>query len=280
MRRLIIFSLILSMFLALFPGCSRKKQASLPTELSSESEVVCALINYLQDLSTSHELFDTSMAIKIDEIKNGKQALHVGFERSEYYFVCAYSEVKHKNEIQNYCCITDYTWVKFENSNEISEKYKDLSFIVAFQINKASFVTDIVTDDAALVPSVEHFLEYTPHFSDGVNTNRATFFDDSFIYLNSSDKKNVYHSKSAYYNILKTIPCIRIKERYYVTIELYATYPDGKRSDNTVVRDFGKYYDSLANIMNVDRYSVTDKKGRTKFYGLIEINDFSNFIKE
>ena len=249
------------------------------TELPNNDALVCTLIEYLQDLFVDHDMPDTSTAIKIDEIKNGKQALHVGFDKSKYYFVCAYYDNTHEDEITDYCCATNYTWVKFESPNEISEKYNALSFVVAFQINKASFVDDILTKDA-IVPNIEHFQEYIPKFNNGLNNNDTIEFDTSFIYLNSSDDRNVYHSISAYYNVLRTLPCISLNEQYYITIELYTIYADGTRSDGNIISDFGKYYDALVNVMDTTSYSVTDEQGRTNFYGLIEISAFANCINE
>ena len=281
-RKIISFVLLAAFLLICFSGCatpSNDDDVNGPTVLQSQDALVCSLIEYLQSLFVSHDMPDTSTATKIEEIKNGKQALHVGFNKSEYYFVCAYYNTGHNDEANDYCCVTNYTWVKFNNANEISEKYDDLNFVVAFQINKASLVTDIITKDA-IVPNIEHFQEYTPNFNNGLNTNGDITFDTSFIYLNSSDSKNVYHSTTACYNVLKTLPCICLNERYYITKELYTIYADGTRSDSNVISDFGKYYDTLVNIMDTTSYSVTDEKGRTTFYGLIEISAFSICINE
>lgn len=281
MNKFISMILLCALLLACVSGCATpyKDEEKNPIELQSHDVLVCTLIEYLQDLFVDHELPDTSTAIKIDEIKNGKQALHVGFDGSEYYFVCAYYDNTHEDETTHYCCATNYTWVKFENANEISEKYKDLRFVVAFQINKASFVTDIVTKDAT-VPNIEHFQEYAPNFSNGFNANGAVTFDINFIYLNSSDDGNVYHSISAYNNVLKTFPCKFLNDQYYISMDLYTIYPDGSRSDSNLISDFGEYYDALVNIMDTKKYSVIDEKGRTIFYGLIEVNDFANCINE
>ena len=281
MRKFVSLILLCSLLIVCFTGCTvtHNSEEKSPTELQNQDVLVCTLIKYLQDLFVSYDLPDTSTAIKINEIKNGKQALHVEFDKSGYYFVCAYYDNTHEDETTDYCCATNYTWVKFENPNEIREKYKDLRFVVAFQINKSSFVTDIITKDAT-VPNIEHFQEYVPNFNNGLNTNVAITFDTSFIYLNSSDEKNVYHSISAYDNVLKTLPCISLNEQYYVIKELYTIYADGTNSGSDVISDFGEYYDALINIMDATSYSVTDEKGRTTFYGLIEINDFSNCINE
>ena len=292
MKKTISLILLCSLLLVCFSGCTashnneeksttelQSNEEKSPTELPNNDALVCTLIEYLQDLFVDHDMPDTSTAIKIDEIKNGKQALHVGFDKSEYYFVCAYYDNTHGDETTDYCCVTNYTWVKFNNANEISEKYDDLNFIVAFQINQSSFVADILTKDA-IIPNIEHFQEYVPNFNNGLSTNGAITFDTSFIYLNSSDSKNVYHSTSAYYNVLQTIPCISLNDQYYIAIDLYTIYADDTRSDGNIISDFGKYYDTLVNIMDTTGYSVTDEKGRTIFYGLIEINAFANCISE
>lgn len=246
-------------------------------KLDKSSKIVCSLIEYLQSLFADYDLPATSTAMKINEIKNGKQALHVRFNESECYFVCAYYNTVHNNEAIDYCCATNYTWVKFNNANEITAKYDDLNFVVGFQINKASFVTDIVTKDAT-VPAFEHFQEYAANFNNGLNINDATEFDANFIYLNSTDDETVYHSLSVYYNTLVIIPCVSLVGKSYVVKALYTIYPDGTRYDNNVVRDFDEYYDILAAVMDTGCYSKTDDKGRSVFYGLIEIDDFANCI--
>ena len=222
---------------------------------------------------------DTSTAIKINEIKNGKQALHVGFSKSKYYFVCAYYNSGHDDETSDYCCVTDYTWVKFNNANEISEEFDDLNFVMGFQINKASLATDIITKDAN-VSSVEHFQEYVPDFNKGLNAKDAISFDVSYIYLNSVNDITVYHSTLAYDNVFKTFPCVFLNGQYYIAVELYTVYPDGSRSNNDIIGDFGAYYDALVTIMDTTSYSLIDEKERTMFYGIIGINDFSNCVNE
>ena len=281
MRKIVSLILLCFLFLVCFIGCTDTKnnENEVSVELQKDDDLVLALIAYLQDIFVSHDMLPTSTAIKIDEIKNGKQALHVGFNKSSYYFVCAYYDNAHEYETIDYCCATNYTWVKFESANDISKRYEDGQFVVAFQVNKASFVTDITSKDAN-VPNMEHFQLYTPTFNNGINTNSPLVLDKTFVYLNSSDKSNVYHSTSAYDNAWITIPCIYLDEQYYIIKELYTVYPDGSRSDGNIISDFGKYYDTLVNIMDTTGYSVIDEKGRTNFYGLIKIDDFANCINE
>lgn len=281
MNKIISFVLLGALLLMCFSGCEipSDNDTNSPTVLQSQDALVCSLIEYLQDLFVSHDMPGTSTATKIDEIKNGKQALHVAFNKSECYFVCAYYNYGHNDEAKDYCCVTDYTWVKFNDANEISEKYDDLNFVVGFQINKASLVTDIINKDAQ-VPSIEHFQEYAPDFNNGLNANDAIPFDVSYIYLNSTNYKAVYHSTLAYDNMLKTFPCVFLNGQYYISVELYTVYPDGSRSNNDLISDFGVYYDALVSIMDTTSYSLIDEKERTMFYGIIGINDFSNCVNE
>lgn len=279
MNRLISSLLLFFLLLVCFAGCeiSDMTNEKTPTELQNQDAIVCKLIEYLQDLFTSYEVPDTSTEEKIEKIKEGTQALLVDFQNSEYYFVCAYYDTAHQNEAIDYCCVTNYTWVKFEDANEISEKYKGLNFVVGFQIDRAAFVTDILTKDIS-VPCVEHFQNYVPHFCAGVNTNNAIEFNVAFLYLHSTDADNLYHSVSAYDHVLKTLPCLSLSGRYYVIIDEYTIYPDGNRSDADLRSDFGKYYDLLESRMNTNRYMKTDEKGRTTFYRLIEVYIFADCI--
>ena len=174
----------------------------------------------------------------------------------------------------------DFVWKArgFNNVNEIVEKYKDLNFVVGFQINKASFITDIITKDAT-VPNIEHFMKYTPDFNNGLNANEAISFDTSFIYLNSNNDTTIYHSISAYYHILKTIPCISIDEQYYVTLLSYQGYNFDAVDPNSnfIHSDFGKYYDIL--ISKIERHrEISLIDGTATFYWIIRVDNFANCI--
>ena len=55
-----------------------------------DEDLIVALVDYLKTLAYDYDLFPHTTADKIDDIKNGKQALHVAFDSSNTYFVCAY----------------------------------------------------------------------------------------------------------------------------------------------------------------------------------------------
>lgn len=274
-----IFILFMALALVVcLAGCTRPED-NVGTKLSSDDELVIALTEYMDERFTEHDMPDASTHIKLDKIDSGVQPLHLDFKESSPYFVCAYHNGTHEQEALDYCCKDEYTWVKYENANEIRESYGDLTFIAAFQINAASTVRDIASTESS-VPAVEHFKVYETAFEVSVNTNTAQEFDETYVYLNETDKETVYHSTLSYDKELCTIPCIYLDEHYYVTTLLYSEYPDGERTDADTAVDFGKYYGVLSELMITDKYSVTDGNGVCNYYGLVEIDAFPLCIYE
>lgn len=240
-------------------------------------ELIDSLIDYLKMLYVEYELPDTSLSIKIDNIKKGQQPLLVDFDPDIFYFVCGYYDGVTENGPLKYRNSEEYTWVRFENQNEIKEIHEDKNFIVAFQINKALLVRDIASPQA-IIPRIEHFQMYEPVFENGVNTNTHIVFEKEFIYLNPSSAERIYLSTSAFTHQVVTIPCILLDNKYYITRVTYSIHANGNKDEGYLKGDFGTYYDALISIMDTTKYSVTTAQGRTDYYGLIEINDFVNHI--
>lgn len=250
-----------------------------PTVLQpDDNDLVLALIDYLRELFFDHDMAATSLAIKINEIKNGKRPLHADFDASNYYFVCGYYSAEDEHdESDHYCCAQQYTWFRFDDADEIMEYYEGLKIAVAFQINKADFVTDILSGDSS-VPNMEHFQIYKTEFRHGLNTNRTVDFDETFIYLESSPKSNIYHSTAVFNHRWITIPCINLGGKYYVMTFLSTDYGQGKLSEIDYDAEFGEYKDALMSLMEEEKYRVTNKSGTVSNYGLFDINAFVNDI--
>ena len=240
-------------------------------------EMINTLVDYLQGLYVEYELPDSSLSRKIDNIKNGHQPLLVDFDPDNFYFVCGYYDGITENGPLKYRNSEEYTWVRFESADKIKEVHKGKKFIVAFQINKALLVRDIVSQKAIL-PRVEHFQMYEPIFENGVNTSTHIVFEKEFIYLNPSNTERVYHSTSAFNHQVVTIPCILLDNEYYITRVTFSIHSNGNTSEGNLKGDFGTYYDALISIMNTAKYSVTNQQGRTDYYGLIDIDDFVNRV--
>lgn len=252
------------------PNLKKNPPASdTPTEpqvLDNESELIKTLIKYLQELHVCKDMYFLSLSEKIDSIKGGAEPLYVGFDSSSYYYVCGYSnnafaclekeycsvtnEPRSKTSWSDYCHAITYTWVRFEKESEIPEYYNGENFVAGFQLNRSLGVTNILSVEAN-VPNIERFMRYQPEFKDGMNVKPSTVIkDEFFIFLNSSDKDNIYHSLetlSDHDNI--TIPCVQIEDRYYI-------YTYGIEEWN-----FGKYYDrimSIAHTETIENYDTID----------------------
>lgn len=275
MKKFIALLLLCSLVFIGLTGCAGNENR--PVELQSQDPLVGALVEYLQSLNWDYELPPDSTAIRIDKIKNGSQPLHIRFEPAASYFVGAYYDAPHESETGDHCCVDKYTWVKFENAHDICETYKDKEFIVAFQMNKSSFVTNLLNKEAA-VPKVEHFRRFTPDFQEGFNIADPLPFDETFIYLNgSTSDETIYYSMDLYYHILVTFPCTTVNNRYYIVAYLDSLYPDGSYLD----RDFGAYRDILTSHMRkCSITSLVNEQERTYFYGLIPIEDLADCIKD
>lgn len=234
---------------------------------------------------TSYDMPGNTLADHINQMENHNMVpLHVEFDPLSYYFVCGYYNCTHKsaNKIDcYYSCADKYTWVKFESEKDIKEFYNDTELVVAFQLNRSSFVTDILSRDSK-VSNMEHFQIYNPLFDNGLNTSAPITFDETFVYFDydySTDKSIVYYSTSVKYNDWNTLPCVRLDNRFYITRFLYKTYPDRDRVDGEDRQtDFGEYYDDLIDKMQTDRYSVSYEDGSTTYYGTILIEDLVNVV--
>jgi hypothetical protein len=238
------------------------------TELKAEDALVAALVEYLNDLEVDHDMPAITTADKMDAIRDGQQALHVAFDPSKPYFVCAYSADGQQSG--------EYTWLKYANVGDITKEYSDLQMALAFQINPSLFVKDIMTEDAA-VPAMEHFQPYEPQFNEGLNTKAADTFDETFIYLNSSEGDTVYHSTTAYDNDWVSVPCRYLDNEYYFVREAYKKFPDGfiLGLDD---KDLGSYEYSISTITNLHE-GITNADETITYLGLVTVDWFADVIE-
>ncbi len=275
MKKLLFLLLLCSLLLLSFSSCAFFGGGhENPTVLGEESdELIVALNDYLDSLMTSYDMPDNSLAIKVDNIKDGKQPLLVEFDPSDFYYVCGYYKGTRENENPGYQHAADYLWLRYEKAEDIREKYHGHTCIVVFRINPASIVSDICSENTK-APTFEHFAMIDPSFDGGYNTNKFVDFDEIFIYLNSSaEKKTIYFTTSAFNNDWITIPCVKLDEKIYVKTPIYRIRADGERKNYDLEWEFGKYYDALMSIMIIDKYSIATEKN-TQYYGVFLLNEF------
>ena len=235
------------------------------TEIAADDALVVALIEYMNELEVDHDMPAITTADKMDAIRDGQQALHVAFDSSKPYFVCAYSAGGQKSG--------EYVWIKYADASEITEQCSYLQMALAFQVNPSLFVKDIMTEDAA-VPTMEHFQPYEPQFNEGVNTKAADTFDETFIYLNSSEENAVYYSTTAYDHEWVTVPCTYYKDQYYVSRPCYTLSPDGKRVEIDTYADLREHYIAIET-KTPEYKEVANEDGVITGFGLTEIESFS-----
>ena len=239
------------------------------TELAADDALVVALVEYMNELEVDHDMPAITTADKMDAIRDGQQALHVAFDSSKPYFVCAYSADGQQSD--------EYTWLKYANVGDITKEYEDLQMTLAFQINPSLFVKDIMTEDAT-VPTMEHFQPYEPQFNEGVNTKAADTFDETFIYLNSSEGDALYHSTTAYDHEWVTVPCRYFENEYYVEKKTYIEFPDGSREEIDTYSDLGEYYDGIEPVTH-ESYKNKNEDGTVSGIGLVKVELFTDVIK-
>lgn len=247
--------------------------------LDKTSKLVVTLIDYLEEYRIQVELPPLSLSNQINQIKNGSKPFHTVFDSSDYYYVCGYYTSPHELEYVDYCCPEEYTWVKYEDESQIQEYSDEMKCIVTFQINNASTITDLLSNETS-VSNVQHFQIYTPIFENGVNTETALVFDETFIYLCDTNENILYHCIDTYYHELITIPCARFDNQYYVSIYL-DTIGSGEifileksLSKDAIIYNFGEYYDSIVSVMDTEKYYTNNGDGYIVYYGVVSLENF------
>lgn len=253
--------------------------------LDTNNELITTLRTYLKSygrrVTILNDIFintSNTFASKINSIKNGTRPIHVAFDINNDYFVCGYFNPPDGHTETRNCCCDEYTWVGYQNENEIQEYLNDMKCIVAFQINKALTVTDLLNADAD-VSNMEHFQIYKPTFENGINVGAHIAFSETFIYLDEPNKDTRYYSIFSSGHDNNTIPCDYIEGKYYLSFHLHTVYANGKCEDGiNVAVSFGEYYTVITSVMKEIEYDLTGSSKGTSVYGLISFEDFINEI--
>ncbi len=298
MKKIISILLLSGLLLTSFSGCAlfgqqdenpTEEPVVLPKQQADQDDLIVNLVAYLDSLNDDINPLPTSVERKINLIKDERfvqRAVHVEIDPSSCYFVCGYYNTEHDKETSWYCCAADYTWVKFENANEIQEYCNGEKMIVAFQINEASFVKDIISCDVNVL-GFSHFQLYETQFIDGFNINASDNLDKTFIslfhemmlYEEQIHRNYIYHSIGTYNNDWGAFLCVYREDKCYILIELYVIGTNGHRAENDLTQEFGEYYDILMPMLQTDEeYSVTYEAGYTRYYGLIPMDDFVDAV--
>ena len=303
MKKIISLILLCALSLMCFSGCANSNDSSgdkeqnpdkdkeaapvIEGELDKSSDLVVTLVAYLKQYGMMYDMISRVLFEKIDDIKSGIQPLLVAFDPNDYYFVCGYYNYPSFYRGDDYGNCENYTWVGYKSESDVKEYYENTKWAVVFQINKALTVTDIVSSGNA-VPNMEHFKIYKPTFEDGVNIADPLVFDETFIYLNypncylnkfSQSTATMYYCRSIYYHSINTIPCVYLDGDYYLYFYRYTVYSNGYCGQEwDFTYHFGQYYDALMDMMDNEKYSITNDSGNITFCGVIKVSDFVNGV--
>lgn len=251
--------------------------------------LIHTLKTYLGHLKYESSGLENTYENKFDSAKESGKVLFVEFNPNAYYYVCAYSDSGHEYEFYDQCCIDRYTWVKFEDEQELKDSYDGKDFVVSFQINKTLSCVNML-DEKDASADMEHYRIYSPEFVDGVNTSEPLEFAEAFLYFYSDNTVSkyhqcnnpaiIYHSTDCYYHQSVVLPLMELDNAYYVKIHTSTHTPDGNTSENGFLPEyFGKYYDDALRFMIAGKYNWTDRYGNVNEYGLLKAEDIAEIIK-
>lgn len=280
--KLIPFITIIVLLVCLI-GCNNTDQNINDTPLDGTylltEELINTLVSYLNDIPFEYDIPETSLAVKLNRIKDGENGFFVEFDQYEYFYACAYFTTDHQSkEETDHCCIKNYKWTGYEKKEDIKEYNKGYKIVVTFQINKASICHDIVNEHSA-TPAFEHYQIYSPKFENNSNIAPAILFDYSLIYITSSNDDFIYFSADDKNHELNKLSCLELDGETYITTPLYTEYTDGHKFETNLKVEFGDYYNDLLKIMINGKYSKTGSQNEITHYGLFAIDSIKNIIK-
>lgn len=257
-----------------------------PQLVGVTQHMIAALMDYFSMLNKEGALPEYSFEILMDKSKNsGVQPLHVKFDAENFYYVCAYYNPTHEHpeyEKYNYCCVGEYTWVKFDSPDQILDHYNDLGFVCAFQFNRTQFCKSLGSQ-GGIFKDMEHYQLYKPDFIQGLNVLGEIAFDQSFIYFSETQFETEYYTVAHPDHFWNTLHCVELDGQYYVPHYLYTVNAEGLAGEldtEDLKVNFGKYYDHVMSVMITDLYTLQDQSGNTNYYGLISVDEIENIIQQ
>lgn len=245
-----------------------------------EGKLLGRLYEYLEWQTMQFAPPEPGIERLIDYMVGGYAPMLVNYEPDDFYFVCAYYNVKHNSETEEYCCKSEYTWVGFYNAEDIPETYLGKSLVAAFQINKAGRGESIINDFEE--PYFESIRMYQPTFENGMNIADSVKNDSVYLYICANyelDDETIYVF-SGYLTFFDVISCVEFEGKTYISFYIdWVENADEERIEEVLRVELGEYYDSLRAITETDKYTEVNHWGRTERYALIDLEDFAAFIE-
>jgi len=278
------------------PGIEETPNINEPFELPPEqnpmglSEV---LIESLNTEITSNENTDApgiSLSSKLNLIKNGYRPILVEFDSSQIYYVCAYFTPNDDHRETDSCCRDKYTWIKYENANEILEYYNGEKLIKSYVIDKVVNCRDISASESDYI-SFEYCRYFKTDFFNGINCENPKTMSGTHLFLCESTGNNIVYNPRSYdyfHRRASHISCEKYGEDYYASVLLNG-WPDVEKAtfQDVFRSELYGYSDYLAQRMKCEiiseRYDVKGElfpgKKRITYKCIFKIEDLVEAAK-
>ena len=192
----------------------------------------------------------------LDLIKNGYHPILVEFDdaASQMYSVCAYFTSDDGHYELYHCCRDKYTWVKFDDPNEIPEYYNGQKHMRSFLIDVTSSCRDLMdVENEGL--SFNYCRWYWPEFIYiGVNFPREPVpMTGTRIILCDPSSKNLYYNYSDsdwYMAAMRRLNHYELDGEYYIWTRIFVGAEGGDDElQRKIKHELGDYYDCLISEM-------------------------------
>lgn len=239
-------------------------------------ELILTLTEHLEDYWVQYDIPGHTFGDKLFLLENGFKPLLVKYS-DECYYAVAYYTPSHDfaNERIDYCCCNEYLWVGFDSVEKIKETWDGMELVSAFQVNPPEISKNLKTNSTEM--TMEHFMQINLVFSGGAATVSEVEFDDFFIYITNKEDDYFYYSSEVAYHEPWSIRCIDIDGEYYIQEYFSTEKNNGSYIEINLDVTYGKYHDSLVEIMY--DYYVENKEDRIITYSLFKIGDIVEIIK-
>ncbi len=219
------------------------------------------LIAQLMDAVTSDDGesdrgYPPTFSMSLDLIKNGYHPILVEFDdaASQMYSVCAYFTSDDGHYELHHCCRDKYTWVKFDDPNEIPEYYNGQKHMRSFLIDVTSSCRDLMdVENEGL--SFNYCRWYWPEFIYiGVNFPREPVpMTGTRIILCDPSSKNLYYNYSDsdwYMAEMRRLNHYELDGEYYIWTQIFVGAEGGDDElQREIKHELGDYYDCLISEM-------------------------------
>ena len=224
-------------------------------------ELIAQLMDAVtSDDGTSDRGPSPTFSMSLDLIKNGYHPILVEFDdsASQMYSVCAYFTSDDGHYELYHCCRDKFTWVKFDDPNEIPEYYNGQKHMRSFLIDVTSSCRDLMDAENEGL-SFNYCRRYWPEFIYiGVNFPREPVpLTGTRIILCDPSSKNLYYNYSDSdwaMSEMRRLNHYELDGEYYILMRKVYVH-DGELHEKLKYQ-LGDYYEYLIDRM---RCSVTNE---------------------